>query len=82
MPPPAHSRTFTGLFNDIYLRRSWKAARRLHPHLVFFLGDMLKTGRYVESDDEFSAYVQHFRDFFPLDPEVEVRYIPGNVDVG
>ncbi|KAH9060363.1 hypothetical protein EDB83DRAFT_2520365 [Lactarius deliciosus] len=44
---------------------------------------MLKTGRSVRSDDEFAAYVEHFRRFFlrPLEPAVEVRYIPGNADV-
>ena len=48
----SHPQTFTGLFYDIYMRRAWKMSRRLHPHLVFFLGDMLKSGRSVESDDE------------------------------
>jgi hypothetical protein len=48
----AHSQTITGLFHDVYMHRAWKMTRRLHPHLVLFLGDMLKTGRSVESDDE------------------------------
>jgi hypothetical protein len=48
----SHPQTFTGLFHDIYMRRAWKITHRLHPHLVFFLGDMLKSGRSVESDDE------------------------------
>lgn len=30
----------------------------------------------------FSAYVQHFKDFFPFGPGVQVEYVPGNVDVG
>ncbi|KAI9510119.1 hypothetical protein F5148DRAFT_977265 [Russula earlei] len=79
---PAHSRTFAGLLHDTYMRRAWKVTRGFQPHFVFFLGDMLKTGRFVDSDDEFSAYVQLFKDLFPLDPGVEVRYIPGNSDVG
>ncbi len=48
----SHSQTLTGLFYDVYMRRAWKVTRRLHPHLVFFLGDMLKSGTAVESDDE------------------------------
>lgn len=48
----ADSRTFSGLFNDVYMRRAWKITRRLRPHQVFFLGDMLKTGKSVVSDDE------------------------------
>ena len=34
------------------MRRAWTITRRLRPQLVFFLGDMLKTGMSVESDDE------------------------------
>jgi hypothetical protein len=49
---PTHSPTFSGLFDDVYMRRAWKITRSLHPHQVFFLGDMLKDGRSVESDDE------------------------------
>ena len=50
--PLAHSQTSTGLFNDIYTHRAWKVTRHMHPDLVIFLGDMLRTGRFVESDDE------------------------------
>jgi hypothetical protein len=46
------SQRFFGLFYDVYMRRAWKVTRTLHPDLVFFLGDMLKSGRSVESDDE------------------------------
>lgn len=49
---PTHSQTISGLFHDVYMHRAWKFTRRLHPHLVLFLGDMLKTGRSVESDEE------------------------------
>jgi len=48
----AHSQTSTGLFNDIYTRRAWKVTRYMRPDVVIFLGDMLRTGRAVESDDE------------------------------
>ncbi|KAH9170147.1 hypothetical protein EDB89DRAFT_1979890 [Lactarius sanguifluus] len=41
---------------------------------MLFLGDMLKTGRSVRSDDE-SLFLR------PLEPAVEVRFIPGNADV-
>ncbi|KAI9442756.1 hypothetical protein H4582DRAFT_2073340 [Lactarius indigo] len=69
---------------EVYVRRAWRTTRLLRPNVVLFLGDMLKTGRSVRSDDEFAAYVEHFKSFFlrPLDPSVEVRYIPGNADVG
>jgi predicted phosphodiesterase len=50
--PLAHSQTSTELYNDIYTRRAWKVTRHMHPDLVIFLGDMLRTGRFVESDDE------------------------------
>ncbi|KAI0245185.1 hypothetical protein BJV78DRAFT_606747 [Lactifluus subvellereus] len=80
--PHAHSRTLSELFHDVYMRRAWQVTHRLHPHLVFFLGDMLKNGRSVESDDEFAAYVQHFKQVFSLEPGVEARYLPGNTDVG
>ena len=48
----ADSWTFSRLFDDVYMRRAWKITRRLRPHQVFFLGDMLKTGKSVVSDDE------------------------------
>ncbi|KAH9062351.1 Metallo-dependent phosphatase [Lactarius vividus] len=74
------------LARAVYVRRAWRATTRLlrPPDVVLFLGDMLKTGRSVRSDDEFAAYVEHFRNFFlrTLEPGVEVRYIPGNADVG
>jgi hypothetical protein len=90
------------LAHAVYVRRAWRATRRMRPHVVLFLGDMLKSGRYVHPDDEcvfsppptrshpfthprrFTEYVEHFTDFFvsPLGQGVEVRYIPGNADVG
>ncbi|KAH9037070.1 hypothetical protein EDB85DRAFT_1937809 [Lactarius pseudohatsudake] len=76
-------RYFAELAREVYVRRAWRTTRLLRPHVVLFLGDMLKTGRSIRSDDEFAAYVEHFRSFFlrPLEPAVEVRYIPGNADV-
>ena len=44
--------SFVELSRKVYLRRAWRAARFLRPHIVLFLGDMLKTGRSVRSDDE------------------------------
>lgn len=41
-----------GLFHDIYARRAWEVTRYLRPHLVIFLGDMLTSGRSIESDGE------------------------------
>lgn len=46
------SQTFSGLLYDVYMRRAWKVTRSLQPDMVFFLGDMLKSGRSVESDEE------------------------------
>ncbi|KAI9453151.1 hypothetical protein BJY52DRAFT_861070 [Lactarius psammicola] len=75
---------FNELSHEVYVRRAWRATRLLRPHVVLFLGDMLETGRSIRSDDEFAAYVEHFKSFFlrPLEPGVKVRYIPGNADVG
>lgn len=43
---------FAELSREVYLRRAWRATRHLHPNVVLFLGDMLKTGRSVRSDEE------------------------------
>ena len=40
------------LARSVYVRRAWRATRQLRPHVVLFLGDMLKSGRSVRSDDE------------------------------
>jgi hypothetical protein len=40
------------LARTVYVRRAWRATRQLRPHVVLFLGDMLKSGRSVRSDDE------------------------------
>ena len=43
---------FARLSRELYLRRAWRATRGLRPQVVLFLGDMLKTGRSIRSDDE------------------------------
>ena len=43
------------LSREIYVRRAWRATRQLRPHVVMFLGDMLKSGRSVRSDEECAA---------------------------
>lgn len=35
-----------------YLRKGWSVVTRLHPHAVVWLGDLLASGRYVNSADE------------------------------
>ena len=30
----------------------------------------------------YETYVRKFKNTFPVDPDVEVRYLPGNSDVG
>lgn len=37
---------------DLNLRKSWKAARRMKPDMVIFLGDMMDGGRDVISNEE------------------------------
>lgn len=37
---------------DLYLRKSWRAALRLRPDVVVFLGDMMDGGRHDMSDAE------------------------------
>lgn len=38
--------------NLSYLRKSWRAASRLHPNVVMFLGDTFASSRYVTSEAE------------------------------
>ncbi|KAH9997666.1 hypothetical protein BJV77DRAFT_1065269 [Russula vinacea] len=78
---PTHSQTISGLFHDVYMHRAWKFTRRLHPHLVLFLGDMLKTGRSVESDEEFSTTFNASKTSFRLSQEWRPIY-SGKLDVG
>jgi len=43
---------FAELSREVYVRRAWRTTRLLRPQVVLFLGDMLKSGRSVRSDDE------------------------------
>jgi hypothetical protein len=38
-----------------YLRKGWSVVTRLHPQAVVWLGDLLASGRYITSDDEYVA---------------------------
>jgi hypothetical protein len=79
------------------LKRSWHVTRRLNPHAVFFLGDMLSSGKYVRSEAEwalslrlqapsnclrYKAYWQKFQAIFQPDASFPQYFIPGNNDVG
>lgn len=37
---------------DLNLRKSWRAALRLQPDMIVFLGDMMDGGRASVSDEE------------------------------
>ncbi|KAJ7188118.1 hypothetical protein C8R46DRAFT_1053710 [Mycena filopes] len=67
---------------EITLKRSWHVARRLNPHAVFFLGDMLSSGKYVRSEAEYKAYWRKFQSIFQPDPAFPQYFLPGNNDVG
>ncbi|KAJ7178332.1 hypothetical protein C8R43DRAFT_871393 [Mycena crocata] len=64
------------------LKRSWHVTRRLNPHAVFFLGDMLSSGKYVRSEAEYKAYWRKFLAIFQPDDAFPQYYLPGNNDVG
>ncbi|KAJ7703050.1 hypothetical protein B0H17DRAFT_922428 [Mycena rosella] len=64
------------------LKRSWHVTRRLNPHAVFFLGDMLSGGKYVRSEAEYKAYWRKFQAIFQPDASFLQYYLPGNNDVG
>ncbi|KAJ7076352.1 hypothetical protein B0H15DRAFT_925189 [Mycena belliarum] len=67
---------------ELNLKRSWHVTRRLNPHAVFFLGDMLSSGKYVRSEAEYKAYWRKFQAIFQPDPAFPQYYLPGNNDVG
>ncbi|KAJ3772913.1 hypothetical protein FB446DRAFT_734866 [Lentinula raphanica] len=73
---------FHRLTYELYLRRSWHVTMRLKPNTVFFLGDMLLSGKDMRSEHEYQQYVEAFQRTFPLDSDVSAYYIPGNNDVG
>ncbi|KAJ7268838.1 hypothetical protein B0H12DRAFT_1096918 [Mycena haematopus] len=64
------------------LKRSWHVTRRLNPHAVFFLGDMLSSGKYVRSEAEYKVYWRKFQAIFKHDASVPHYFLPGNNDVG
>lgn len=45
-------KTVTQFIVDSNLRKSWRAAKRLSPNIVIFLGDMMDGGRYRMLDAE------------------------------
>ncbi|EJD35393.1 hypothetical protein AURDEDRAFT_154879 [Auricularia subglabra TFB-10046 SS5] len=64
------------------MRRSWSAVRRFGADAVVFLGDMLDDGRFVRTDEEYTAYAQRFKHTFPLPTRTQPYYVVGNRDVG
>ncbi|KAG6335313.1 hypothetical protein ID866_3776 [Astraeus odoratus] len=65
-----------------YLRKSWSAVSRLRPDVVIFLGDVLSSGRYVRSKQEYDAYYDRFKSIFQHGNGTSFYFIPGNTDVG
>src|SRR5882757_2064440 len=55
LPNPSRSGTswFDYGTSTRYLRKGWSVVTRLHPHAVVWLGDLLASGRYITSDDEY-----------------------------
>jgi len=55
LPSPTRSGTswFRHGTSTRYLRKGWGVVTRLHPHAVVWLGDLLASGRYVTSSDEY-----------------------------
>jgi hypothetical protein len=49
---PGHLTALSQFIVDLYLRKSWRAARKLRPHAVVFLGDMMDGGRFAMQDKE------------------------------
>lgn len=50
------AKTLGQFLYEVNLRRSWHVTRRLNPHAVFFLGDMLSSGKYVRSEAEWVLF--------------------------
>ncbi|TRM70030.1 hypothetical protein BD626DRAFT_476090 [Schizophyllum amplum] len=70
------------LFFELNLKRNWHVTRRMKPQAIFFLGDMLASGKYVHSEPEFEQYWQKFLDTCKVENGTEVHYLPGNNDFG
>ncbi|KAG8747119.1 hypothetical protein FRC10_002168 [Ceratobasidium sp. 414] len=75
-------KTLTQFIVDSNLRKSWRAAKRLYPDVVVFLGDMMDGGRYRMLDDEYDAYYSRFNDIFSSSKDIPKYYLVGNHDVG
>ncbi|KAG9127958.1 hypothetical protein FRC07_006975 [Ceratobasidium sp. 392] len=75
-------KTLTQFIVDSNLRKSWRAAKRLYPDAVVFLGDMMDGGRYRMLDEEYESYYSRFNDIFSLSKDVPKYYLVGNHDVG
>ncbi|KAF7361777.1 Metallo-dependent phosphatase [Mycena venus] len=70
------------LLVDLNLRKSWRAALRMRPDVVVFLGDMMDGGRFAMSDAEYERYFRRFKSIFPLDAGIPEFFIAGNHDTG
>ncbi|OAX44101.1 hypothetical protein K503DRAFT_839588 [Rhizopogon vinicolor AM-OR11-026] len=84
LPNPSRSGTswFDYGTSTRYLRKGWSVVTRLHPHAVVWLGDLLASGRYITSDDEYEDYVDEFHRIFPSHKSMPSYFIPGNTDLG
>ncbi|KIM92101.1 hypothetical protein PILCRDRAFT_810120 [Piloderma croceum F 1598] len=73
----------TQLVVDLNLRKSWRLAMKMRPHVVVFLGDMMDNGRDEMGDHEYKTYHKRFRNMFkiPYYP-MAAYYLPGNHDTG
>ncbi|KAJ7496142.1 hypothetical protein B0H11DRAFT_2171721 [Mycena galericulata] len=76
------AKSFGQFLYELNLKRSWHVTRRLNPHEVFFLGDMLSSGKFVRSEPEYKAYWRKFQAIFKPDASFSQYYLPGNNDVG
>ncbi|KAF9451972.1 hypothetical protein P691DRAFT_661989 [Macrolepiota fuliginosa MF-IS2] len=65
-----------------FLRKSWHVTNRLKPHVVFFLGDMLGSGKSVRNEAQYAELVRKFKSTFPLEASIPRYHLPGNNDVG
>ncbi|KAJ1304354.1 hypothetical protein OPQ81_005509 [Rhizoctonia solani] len=79
---PEWLKALTQFIVDSNLRKSWRAAQRLSPDIIVFLGDMMDGGRYRMLDQEYESYYARFRDIFKTRKDVQKYYLVGNHDVG
>ncbi|GAB1521525.1 hypothetical protein RhiTH_004622 [Rhizoctonia solani] len=79
---PTWLKVLTQFIVDSNLRKSWKAAKRLSPDIIIFLGDMMDGGRYRMLDDEYESYYARFNAIFQTRNGTQKYYLVGNHDVG